>query len=62
MHRKLVTVKHSMEMCVLDLWKLFTGGTGNELERGHKNGKAHLGRLQRGFGLINGNDCCFYLI
>lgn len=26
-----------MEMCVLDLWKLFAGGTGNaELEREHR--------------------------
>lgn len=56
-------MKHSMEMCLLDLWKLFTGGTGNaELKRECKNGKAHLDWSQRGFGLINGNDCYFYLI
>lgn len=48
---------------MLDLWKLFTGGTGNaELEREHKNNKAHLGWSKRGFGLTNENDSYFYLL
>lgn len=35
-------------------------GIGNADRRDYKNGTAHLGLSQRGFGLTNGNGCYFH--
>lgn len=32
-----------------------------EFRREYKNGKVYLGWFYRGFGLMNGNDCYFYV-